>query len=359
MKIRETASPGDRESEQGSAATADAAAGRGQLLTLCYGYLASRMLHAAVRLRIPDALADEQLSVDELAAQTETRPDALHRLLRGLEHIGIVAEARPARFALTPTGDQLRCEGPVASMIELFCAEPVWRAWESLEQTVRTGQTGFAREFGVDFYDYCDRDPALASAVRDGLGQETLAVAPALADAVDFARFGTVVDVGGGNGALLNAVLARNPGIRGVLVDTAAGCGAAVFADAGQRCERVIGDFFGELPAGGDAYLLKSVIQDWADRPASQILRACRRAMRPHARLLLVENLGDARPPAESDVPLRDLILLTTSGGRVRTEPEFAELLARSGFRLVSATAVDRSYHVLEAAVADLPADPG
>lgn len=103
------------------------------------------------------------------------------------------------------------------------------------------------------------------------------------------------MDVGGGNGALLSAVLARNPGTRGVLVDTSAGSGPAGFADAGlaeagQRCERVIGDFFGELPAGGDAYLLKSLIQDWADRPALQILRTCRRAMRPHARLLLVET---------------------------------------------------------------------
>lgn len=141
---------------------------------------------AAVRLRIPDTLADKQLSVDELAAQTAVRPDTLHRSLRGLEHIGIVAEARPGRFALTPTGDQLRSEGSVASMIEPFCSDPIWRAWESLEQTVRTGETGFAREFGVDFYDYCDQDPALAAALRDGLGQETLA--PELADVVDFSR---------------------------------------------------------------------------------------------------------------------------------------------------------------------------
>ncbi|GAA2804816.1 methyltransferase [Saccharopolyspora taberi] len=337
-----------------------AANDRGRLLSMCFGYVASRILHAAVRLRIPDALADDEHSGTELAAVTAARPDSLRRLLRGLEHIGVITETRPDHFALTPMGHHLRSEDPgsVGSMIELFCAPQIWRAWESLDQAVRTGETGFTREFGAGFYDHCAQDPSLATALRDGLGQEALKVAPALATAVDFSRFRTLVDIGGGNGALLSAVLAANPALRGVLVDTATGSepDSAPLREAGvgQRCEHVVADFFRDVPTGGDAYLLKSVIQDWDDEPALQILRTCRRAMSSHARLLLVEYLRDARPPTASDVPLRDLLLLTTSGGHVRSEKEFADLLARSGFQLVSTTPVDRSYHVVEAAPSEI-----
>lgn len=178
-------------------------------------------------------------------------------------------------------------------------------------------------------------------------------VADAVADAYDFGRFGTVVDVGGGRGALLGAVLARHPTMQGVLFDQPDVVAGAdeVLAAAGvsERCRVVGGNFFQSVPEGGDAYLLKAVIHDWPDVESVEILRTCRRAMPSHGRLLLVEQLLD-QSPDPLRTALSDLTMLVIAGGTERTTDEYRALLRSAGFELLAIVSTGSEVFVLEAA---------
>lgn len=190
---------------------------------------------------------------------------------------------------------------------------------------------------------------------NDAMAADTEAVADALAADYDFSKFRTVVDVGGGNGTLISAVLAATPGLSGIVFDTATGVknAAAAVAAAGvaDRCEIVVGDFFEAVPAGGDAYLMKSVIHDWDAERGTEILRNCRRAMSADARVLLVEMMLPGGPePADPISAWSDLHMMVTTGGRERTEAEFRHLLEAGGFTLTALTAplAGTGYRVIE-----------
>ncbi|CCK25400.1 O-demethylpuromycin-O-methyltransferase [Streptomyces davaonensis JCM 4913] len=313
-------------------------------LRLVHGYMASQALGAAVRLNIADALAESPKSCADLAAATDTDPDALRRLLRALETLGLVE--RPSRtdlFTLTSFGDVLRsdADAPAHALANLFTSPAVWRPWGELHQSVRTGATAFETVFGMPAFAYIGRQAELSALFNAAMAETAQGAADVVAAGCDFSRFPTVVDVGGGNGTLLAALLTAHPGSRGVLLDTPTGVREApkVLADAGvaDRCTITTGDFFTAVPAGGDAYVLKSVIHDWDDEPARTVLRRCREAMPDHAKLLLVEPVlpGENGPAAELSVVLSDLNMLVMAGGRERTEAEYATLLDSAGLELV------------------------
>ena len=174
---------------------------------------------------------------------------------------------------------------------------------------------------------------------------------PALIDAFDFSRFGTLVDVGGGNGALLADVLASNPALRGVLFDQAhvvAGADQVLeAAGVADRCRIESGNFFEAVPEGGDAYLLKSIIHDWEDEDSSAILRVVRAAMSEGATLLVVEREPGA-PNEDARAKFSDLNMLVGPGGRERTQDEYASLFESTGFRLVGKTPTAGTHAVFE-----------
>ncbi|WAZ25898.1 acetylserotonin O-methyltransferase [Streptomyces cinnabarinus] len=329
-------------------------------LQLVHGYMASQVVGTAARLNIAAALADSPRSCAELAAATGTDQDALRRLLRALEILGLVE--RPGRtglFALTSFGQVLRsdADAPVRALADLFTSPAVWRPWGELQHSVRTGGTAFESVFGMPAFAHIGRQPELSALFNEAMAETAQGAAEVVAAGYDFSRFPTVVDVGGGNGTLLAALLTAHPGSRGVLLDTPTGVREAdkVLAEAGvaDRCAITTGDFFTAVPAGGDAYVLKSVIHDWDDDLARAVLQRCREAMPDHAKLLLVEPVlpDENGPAAELSVVLSDLNMLVMAGGRERTEAEYAALLDSAGLELagVGGPLKPTHFQILEA----------
>lgn len=309
---------------------------RQALFNLMLGYQTSQAIYAATRLGVADFLAGGPQTTEDLAWMTGAHPPALYRLLRFLARRGLFQEVEPGRFALTPLGAGLRSDipGSVRPMTLLVMNEPHWRAWGHLLHSVLTGEPAFDHVHGVSFFDYLARHPDDARIFHAAMSTGATRSGAALADVYDFRGIQRLVDVGGGHGALLASVLAAHPTMQGVLFDLpeVAAAGAATLAEAGvaDRCEIVGGDFFAAVPAGGDAYLLQSIIHDWDDARAVTILQNCRRVMAEGSSRLLVieERITD-------DSPLGfDLEMLVQLGGSNRTDEEYRALFAATGFTL-------------------------
>jgi hypothetical protein len=307
-------------------------------MRLINGYQVSQVIHVAATLGIADELADGPRAVDELASVTATHAGALHRLLRALAAVDVVREEDDGRFGLTDLGQELR--GPADSWARYIGRPAHWTAWGHLLHSVRTGENAFRALYGVDVWEYRaehSEDAAVFDAAMTGLSRRVNA---AVATAHDFGRYGVIVDVGGGRGALLAGILAAYPGVRGVLFDQP----AVVAGAQPDGFEIVGGSFFESVPAGGDAYLLKSVLHDWEDEPAIEILRACRRAAAAGTVLLVIE-----REFALPATKLSDLNMLLLPGGRERTAEQYGALLAKAGYELLGETPTAAGVSLFEA----------
>jgi hypothetical protein len=323
------------------------------LRELVNGYRISQAIRVAAALGIADLLADGPRTSDDLAAATSAHPDALYRLLRALAAAGIFHEEEGRRFGLTPVGDRLRRDAPESlyGWIMFDGGPTQWQNWGALEYSVRTGENGFRHVYGIDSWTYRQQHPELGAEFDLAMFSLTNLVIASLLPIFDFGRFSTIVDVGGGNGALLAAVLARYPDVRGVLFDqehVVAGAGPVLEqAGVADRCEIVGGDFFREIPASGDAFLLKSIIHDWEDEESIAILGNCRQAMAEGAALLLVEReLGPANDMKDSK--FSDLNMLLGPGGRERSVEEYARLLEATGFAFVGVTRGTSGFGIFE-----------
>jgi hypothetical protein len=308
------------------------------MLEIAQGAWLTQALYAASKLGIFDALADAPASSDDVARRVGSHPLATHRLMRALASNSILKQRRDGRFALTRLGGALRSDAPgtMAPMVEFIAHPKHWEDWGQLLYSVQTGKTAAEKLRGVPFFDYLETDPELAKVFNDAMTGVSGFAIETLMPAYDFSDRRLVVDVGGGHGALLAAVLAQAPDASGVLFDL-----PSVVADAGplldaagvsSRCTVTGGSFFDSVPEGGDAYLLKTIIHDWDEDSAIAILRNVRSAIAEGGKLLLVELVLPEGTPLHPGM-LIDLEMLVTAGGRERTAAEYAELLARAGFR--------------------------
>jgi hypothetical protein len=317
---------------------ADAEPASAVLLRLISGYQVSQAIHVAAALGIADELADGPRTVEDLASATATHADALHRLLRALDAVDVLHEEPDGMFGLTALGEALR--GPAGSLAAFHGRPNHWSAWGQLLHSVRTGENAFRAVHGVDVWEYRARHPEEAALFDAAMTGFSLRVNAAVAAAHDFGRYGVIVDVGGGHGALLAGILAHHPGVRGVLFDQ-----PSVVAGADADGFKIVGgSFFDSVPPGGDAYLLKSVLHDWEDEPAVEILRACRRAARAGTALLVIE-----RQFALPATKLSDLNMLVGPGGRERNVDEYAALLAAAAYEFVAETPTAAEMSVIEA----------
>lgn len=327
------------------------------LLQMASGSWIGQAVHVAAKLGIADLLEDGPKSPAALAEATGAHADALHRLLRALASLGVFAEEADGRFALTPTAEGLRTNAPdsLRAYAIMLGESWHWRAWGELLHSVRTGQSAFEHAFGRDLFGYFGEHPEAArvfdAAMTSRTGHENAIVTVAY----DWPA-GMIVDVGGGQGALLAAILARTSDARGVLFDLphviAAARGLIDEAGLTARCDLVAGNFFERVPTGGDLYLLKRVIHDWDDGRAAAILRCCRAAMGERSRLLVIEHV---LPPgnAPSWGKLLDLqMLVLTPGGRERDEAQFRALLASAGLRLARIIPAGPTASLIEAVAA-------
>jgi O-methyltransferase domain/Dimerisation domain len=321
---------------------------------LLMGAQVSQAINVAAAMGIADLLSDGPRTSEELAADTDSDTGSLYRLLRALASVGVFHEDDQRRFALTPLGELLRSDVPGSLHgWAAFVGRPYIRAaWSELEHSVRTGENAFRHVHGTDVWSYRAEHPPESDIFDRAMESLTGTANRALLDAYDFGAFETLVDVGGGNGALLAALLDEYPTMRGILFDqrhVVANAGATLAAaGVADRCTVVPGSFFEEVPAGGDAYVLKSILHDWEDREAAAILRVCRSAMTDPAVLLLVERVVGA-PNEDPRTLFADLNMLVAPGGCERTSDEWRALLDAAGFALDGTTPTASGLSVIEA----------
>lgn len=325
-----------------------------RLRELTCGYWISQCIAVAARLGVADLLKSGSKSVQDLAAATETQVRPLYRLLRALAGFGIFAEGPNGYFNLTPMAELLETSPhSLRGWAILLGYETNWhRAWDELLHSLKTGEPAVPRVMKMNYRDYLAGNPEAAALFNDGLTAYTGQLARAIVNAYDFSAFGKLVDVGAGHGTLMAAILTATPQLTGIVFDLPhAREGARKTLEAANvdmRCEVVAGDFFNAVPEGGDAYLLSHVIHDWSDERALDILRNCRRVMKPNGRLLVVEAVI---PPGNDPffAKLLDMhMLVVTDQGADRTEGEYRSLIEQAGFRLPRVLPTSSDVSIIE-----------
>ncbi len=323
-----------------------------QIMRLGFGFAVSQALRVIVELGIPDLLAVGERSVDDLAAATQSNADALYRVMQLLAPEGVFREVRPRHFELTEVGAVVRSDRPgPRDFVRMINSEP-YLAFERLMHSVRTGMPAFDEVFGSPRFDWLSKHPEQAALFQRAMVALSQGANEAVAETYDFRPFTRVVDVGGGHGQLLSAILSRNPHLNGVLFDVPSGVAAARQGAGGDlpRTEFIAGDFFESVPVG-DVYVIKKVIHDWEDGRATAILRNCRKAMAPNGRVLVTETLV---PPGDEPNHIKsiDVVMLAVTGGLERTEAQYASLFDAAGLRLERVIQTRGPISILEASPA-------
>ena len=305
------------------------------------GYRVFQLVVAACELKIPDLLAEGPKSAAEIASATHTHEPSLRGLMRGLCAWEVFTERPDGTFASTEISNHFRSDQPGLRNNILMLNGEGYQAWANLMYTLRTGDNAFVHTFGKTSWEMSGENPERAARFNAAMVASTTRTAGAFVGAYDMAGVRTVVDVGGGNGALLSAVLRAKPEMRGVLFDLRQGLVGArekLKADGvASRVTLVEGNFFESVPAGGDLYMLKWIIHDWSDDKARTILEVCRRSMSSQARLVLLERTLPEHidaSPAALDAAMADMHMRVTLGGQERTTSEYRDLLAAAGLRI-------------------------
>jgi hypothetical protein len=323
------------------------------LMRLTNGYQVSQAIHVAAVLRLADFIGGEPVAAEEIAPRVGAHPRSLYRLLRALSTVGIFRETDDRRFVASAMSDLLRTDHPGSMWgYPAFIGRPRHReVWGELLHSVRTGQDAPHHLWGVDAYQHLADKPEEIASFSAGQAAVSRTVAPAIIAAYDFSKFVRIVDVGGGNGALLAAILSASPRSSGVVFDLphVVQEAASVSRTAGLdgRCEIVGGSYWDGVPAGGDAYIIKSVLMDKTDEEAATLLRNVRSVMGPRGTLLVIERLIGAPNQGPVDA-FFDLQMLVGPGGGVRRHDEWPPLFAAGGFSLDSVTPTASRFYVLE-----------
>jgi hypothetical protein len=310
------------------------------LRQLIMGFRTAQLIYVAAKLGLADCLEQGPQTPQALAQAVGAEPQALYRLLRALASLGIFAETAEGAFALTPPAQLLQTHtaGSLRHVAILYGEEWLWQAYGRMLHSIQTGQPAFEHTHGQSFYDYLRDYPRAAVQFHNAMSGYSAQEVAAILEAYDFSGFDKVVDVGGGHGTLIAALLRTHPHLSGVVFDLPPVVADAerLLGEAGMaaRAECVAGDFFTAIPGGGDVYLLKSVLHNWDDAAAIHILQACRRVIATDARLLVVERvIPPGNIPAEAK--LFDINMLVVVGGRERTESEYQALFQAAGFNLI------------------------
>jgi len=320
-----------------------------QMNQLIRGYWTTQAIFVAAELRIADLLSDGPKYPDELGRQAGVKGDMLYRVLRALASIGIFAEDLEGRFMLTPLAETLCGDSGQRAYARLHGQE-LYQSWEKLLEAVRTGDAGFVKAFGMPAFEYFSKNPERGAVFDKAMTGHHGREGDPMLDAYDFSAFNSLVDVGGGNGSLLIAILKRHPHMHGVLFDLPRVVDRArtVVEDAGfrERCRVVGGTFLESVPSGADVYLLRHIVHDWSDEDSATILRNCRSAMKPAGKVLVVEIVV----PAGNDPSFAKWmdLMMVTYGGKERSEKQYRHLFALAGLQLTRIVPTNAGISVIE-----------
>ncbi len=325
-----------------------------QIVDYVCGAMKTQALHACAELGLPDLLKDGPKSMTQLAEATGTDPTNLYRLLRVLVAMEILDESAPGLFQATPLSRCLQSEESLYHLAMMAGTGWVWKAQEGTGYSLHSGLSAVDHLFGMDIWSYLKAHPQEAMhfhrAMSTSVGVADEPIAQTLSENYDLTA-GTFIDIGGGIGNLLIALLRLNPGLHTVLFEQPEVIASARehIAQAGLsgRCEFVAGDFFEALPAGGDYYFLRQIIKDWTDEQDVRILQNCQRAMKPQGRILVAEQI---LAPGRADLlaKLTDLLLMVALPGRERDRYEFEQLFARASLVLQRILPTASAYSILE-----------
>jgi hypothetical protein len=316
----------------------------------------SQAICVAAELGLADQLASGPKHANELARLTGSNGSSLQRLLRVLVSLGICAERDDGAFELSAMGALLCSNAPnTLRCWAIWCGRYMWPVWGKLRDSIQSGKSAQQLAGGTDGFGHLMHDPQTAAAFNSAMVEITRLIADDLVRAFDFAGARRIVDIGGGHGALLAAILRAHPGIQGMVFDLPHAVTAAksYLEDEGlaDRCEVIAGDFFESVPGGADIYILKNIIHDWNEERSIALLRNCRQAMSTRGRLLVIEQFMPARLqacPAHRAIAWTDLVMLLAPGGCQRTEAEFRTLFADAGLVVERTIETGSDFGIIE-----------
>ncbi len=323
------------------------------LSQMLFGALMQQSIYIVAKLGIADILAKKPQTAEELAAQTETHAPSLYRVLRTLASAGVFAENSDNKFDLTPIAALLQSDAPnsMRDFALMLGGEWHWRIFSELMHSVKTGRTAQEKAYGMELFDYLAQNPQDEVVFNRAMTSHSLAAVPAIVEAYDFSDTGKLMDIAGGHGILLTGILKANPQMYGILFDLPSVIEGAnewlEKEDVSSRVELASGDFFENVPAGADVYMMKHIIHDWDDERSIKILQNVRSAMNDTGKVLIIEMVipeGNESSPSK----ILDLQMLIGTGGKERTEDEYGKLLEASGFRLTKIVPTKSPLSVIE-----------
>jgi hypothetical protein len=320
-----------------------------RIVQLALGFANTAVLHALLKSGVIEQLREQPKRLPELAQACGLNANALYRALRFATVIDVVT-LDEEEYALTDLGRLLLKDVPGSVYMNLMVvgSEPWQRAWGNFAHSLTTGDNAFEPMMGASFFEYLDRHPEYGALFNQLQTALTTMAVRAIAEAYDFTPFGTICDIGGGQGILLKSILTANPHLRGILYDQENVVKGHVLADMAGRVEIQPGDFFERVPAS-DVLLLKNVLHDWSDEKCQVILGRCRQAMQPSSRLLAVEMV--IASPTDLMGAFYDLHMQVMLGGRERTENEFSVLLQQEGLKLNRVIPTKSPMKIIEASL--------
>jgi hypothetical protein len=313
------------------------------------GFVNTAVLHVLVKAGVIEQLRDQPKRLAELAQTCRLNADVLYRTLRFAAVIDVVTLGGE-HYALTDVGRLLLKDVPGSIyMAMLFIGEEPWQnAWRNFAHALTTGDNAFEPVMGAGFFDYLDQHPEYGAPFNQWQTILTTMTARAITEAYDFTPFGTICDIGGGQGILLKSILTADPHLRGILYDQGNVVKEHVLADLAERVEIQSGNFFESVPAA-DVLLMKNVLHDWSDEKCEVILSQCRQAMQPSTRLLIVEMV--VASPLDLMGAFYDLHMQVMLGGKERTEDEFRLLLQGAGLKLNRIISTASPMKIVEASL--------
>jgi hypothetical protein len=322
------------------------------ILQILNGAHVAGAVSCLAQLGIPDLLENGPKSVEELAGQIGAQRNPLYRLMRATACVGVLAEDRDGRFSQTPMSAALCSQAQPSLRALAIMGGREWhgRGWSHLEYCVKTGKQALDKINGMHVFEFFSKNPEEAQIFDDAMTGLTAIDGPAVADAYSFEGVRTIVDVGGGRGFLLATLLKKNSHLKGTLFEmphVLEGAKRGALKPFMDRCGLASGDMFSSVPAGADAYIMKHILHDWPDDACIRILKACRQGVNPGGKLLVVDCViqpGNDFSPAK----FLDLQMLIFPGGRERTEAQFRELLAASGWKLSRAIPTATQDSIIE-----------
>jgi hypothetical protein len=325
---------------------------REKLLLLFSGEWISRALYVVTKLEVADCLQDGPKSILEIAAFSQSNPDSLYRLIHMLASLGIFEEIDNGIFKNNEPSALLTKSNPDSlHALSIFYGEDIHQSWDQLYNSINTGVPAFQLSFKQPVFSYFKDNPERAALFQEAMKEKSTAVIKSALSSYNFGQYGTIYDIGGGYGHFIQAILSKYSHSKGMIFDVSEVIDSIPKRNPQidtNRCQLCAGDFFDAIPKGGDAYLLKSVLHDWDDEKAEQILKNCYLAMEQNSRLLIVEVVllsQDQSVYANS----MDVLMLAVTGGKERTLASFERMLDRSGFFVERVHPTSTEFCILEA----------